>query len=197
MLQPEVAQYGYRRNKRETTLGPDEAVVHGCVSNLIQEIRRSLGDVNTRVNELNAALSHLTPTRVTQGERATLQSMPDRNQELRTFPEFTRRLADTLILLSTQRGTCLRCSPGSKARSPSPATMGIARTTSHSRTCSTISCTTDICSSTRCDAGILSCGSHICLVLANVRQEGPNSASGRGEKRWHPAWLWKTLPHWS
>ena len=84
MLQPLVAQYGYRRKKQETALGPNQVVVHASFSNLNQDIRRSPGDINTRVNKLNVALSHLTPTRVIQGERDTLQSMPDRSQERRT-----------------------------------------------------------------------------------------------------------------
>ena len=44
--------------------------------------------------------------------------MPDRNQELRTFPEFTRRLADTLILLSTQARNLFEVFPRLKSEIP-------------------------------------------------------------------------------
>ena len=84
------------------TLGPDEVVVHGSVDYLIRDIRRLLRSVYAQIDQNNAALSHLAPTHVAQGERAILHHLPDGDQERRTYFEFTRRVAGTLILISTQ-----------------------------------------------------------------------------------------------
>ena len=84
------------------TLGPDEVVVHGSVDYLLLDIRRLLRSVHEQIDENNAALSHLAPTQGAQGERAVLHQVPDGDQERRTYFEFTRRLAGTLILISTQ-----------------------------------------------------------------------------------------------
>ena len=84
------------------TLGPDEVVVYGSVSYLIEDIRRLIKEVHAQVDELNVALNHLTLAGISQGEKARLVSIPKSGPELRTYFEFTRRLAGTLILLSTQ-----------------------------------------------------------------------------------------------
>ena len=76
--------------------------MHGSVDYLIRDIRRLLRSVYAQIDQNNAALSHLAPTHVAQGERAVLHHLPDGNQERRTYFEFTRRVAGTLILISTQ-----------------------------------------------------------------------------------------------
>ncbi len=83
-------------------LGPDDVVVHGSVDYLIRDIRRLLRSVYEQIDANNAALSHLTPTHVAQGERVVLHQVPEGSQERRMYFEFTRRLAGTLILISTQ-----------------------------------------------------------------------------------------------
>ena len=84
------------------TLGPDDVVVHGSVEYLIRDIRRLLRNVHDQVNEHNAALSHLAPEPAARGEKALLHQLPDGHQVRRTHFEFTRHLAGTLILVSTQ-----------------------------------------------------------------------------------------------
>lgn len=84
------------------TLGPDEVVVHGSLDYLIRDIRRLLQSVYAQIDEFNAALRHTPPTRFEQGERAVLHPMPDGSVEHRAYFEFTRRMAGTLILISTQ-----------------------------------------------------------------------------------------------
>ncbi|MCY4637100.1 MAG: hypothetical protein OXG04_21825 [Acidobacteria bacterium] len=83
------------------TLAPGEVVVHGSVNYLIQDIQRLITGINKKVDELHAALSHEPPS-VAQGERARLASIPESGPEHRLYFEFTRDLAGTLILLSTQ-----------------------------------------------------------------------------------------------
>ena len=83
-------------------LRPDEVVVHGSVEYLIRDIRRLVRSVYDQIDETNAALRHLTATPPMQGERAALHQVPDGPQERRTYFDFTRRLAGTLILISTQ-----------------------------------------------------------------------------------------------
>ncbi len=84
------------------TLGSDEVVVYGSVEYLIQDIRRLLRSVYDQIDENNAALSHLIPTQVVQGEKAVLHSVPDGHLDRRMYFEFTRQLVGTLILISTQ-----------------------------------------------------------------------------------------------
>ena len=83
------------------TLAPGEVVVHGSVNYLIQDIRRLIEEIYTKVNELNAAMSPK-PASVAQGDRAGLASVPESGPERRLYFEFTRSLAGVLILLSAQ-----------------------------------------------------------------------------------------------
>ncbi len=76
--------------------------MHGSVSYLIQDIRRLIREIYAKVDDLAAALSHLVPQSVVQGERGRLVSMPESGPERRLYFEFTRGLTGTLILLSAQ-----------------------------------------------------------------------------------------------
>ncbi len=93
------------------TLGPDEEVVYGSVDLLIRDIRRLVGSVYAQIEEHNAALRAVPPTRVEQGERAVLHHMPDGYVEHRAQFEFNRRMAGTLILISTQARNLLQLLP--------------------------------------------------------------------------------------
>ncbi len=84
------------------TLGPDDVIVHGSLDYLIRDIRRLVRSVDEQVAELDAALSGQATTQKHQGERGVLRQVPDDHQARRAYFEFTRRLAGTLILISTQ-----------------------------------------------------------------------------------------------
>lgn len=84
------------------TLGSDDVVVRGSVDYLLRDIRRLLRSVDEQIAEANASLSGQASTEENQGERAALRQVPDSHQARRAYFEFTRRLAGTLILISTQ-----------------------------------------------------------------------------------------------
>lgn len=84
------------------TLGPGDHIVHGSVDYLIRDIRRLLRSVDEHTAEANAALSGRPPAQPEQGQRAVLLPVPDSHQARRVYFEYTRRLAGTLILISTQ-----------------------------------------------------------------------------------------------
>ncbi len=83
-------------------LAPGEIVVHGSVEYLMQDIRRLLSSVYEQTNANNAALSQFAPAYVAKGEKAVLHQLPASDEARRAYFEFTRSLAGTLILLSTQ-----------------------------------------------------------------------------------------------
>ena len=84
------------------TLGTDEVVVHGSVSYLVQDIQRSIAEIDARVNELSAAMSHVPQTGAIQGRRGRVVPVPESLAERCRYFEFRRGLAGALILLSTQ-----------------------------------------------------------------------------------------------
>ena len=84
------------------TIAPGEVVVHGSVNYLIQDIQRSISEVYAKVNELNAAMSHVPQTGAGQGKRGRVVPVPESLPERRRYFEFRRGLAGALILLSTQ-----------------------------------------------------------------------------------------------
>ena len=61
-----------------------------------------LRSVDDQIDENNSNLSHRPSSHVTRGEKALLLDLPDGHQERRTYFEFRRRLAGTLILMSNQ-----------------------------------------------------------------------------------------------
>ncbi|MCY4598111.1 MAG: hypothetical protein OXC19_25345 [Bryobacterales bacterium] len=84
------------------TLGPDEVVVHGSVSYLVQDIQRLIQEIDAKVNELDAAMSHVPQTGADQGKRGRVVPVPESLPKRRRYFEFRRGLAGALILLSTQ-----------------------------------------------------------------------------------------------
>ena len=84
------------------SLGPNDIVEPGTVDYLLRDIRRLLRSVDDQIAEADAALSGQAPTQVDQGERAFLRQVPVDQSARRAYFEFTRSLAGTLILISTQ-----------------------------------------------------------------------------------------------
>ena len=84
------------------TLAPGEVVVHGSVSYLIRDIQRSIAEIYAKLNELDAAMSHVSQEAAVQGKAGRVVPVPESLPERRRYFEFRRGLAGELILLSTQ-----------------------------------------------------------------------------------------------
>ena len=84
------------------TLGAGDSVVLGSAEVLLQDVRRLLDHLRIQIDELNDALNPSTTENAVQGEKTLLLQVPDGDWEQQTYANAKRRIADTLILISTQ-----------------------------------------------------------------------------------------------
>ncbi len=84
------------------TIGAGDSVVLGSAEVLLQDVRRLLDHLRTQIDELHDALKPSTTESAVQGEKTLLLQVPDGDWEQQTYTNAKRRIADTLILISTQ-----------------------------------------------------------------------------------------------
>ena len=84
------------------TLGTGDSVVLGSADALLQDVRRLLDHLRIQIDELNDALKPSTTESAVQGEKTLLLQVPEGDWEQQTSANAKRRIADTLILISTQ-----------------------------------------------------------------------------------------------
>ena len=84
------------------TFGSGEIVVLGSAEALVRDVQRLLERVRGQINELNAELMPTTTEEAVQGERTILLTVPKGDREQQLYAEAKKRIADTLILISTQ-----------------------------------------------------------------------------------------------
>lgn len=84
------------------SIGPNETIVYGSLNHLVHEVQRLLKDMNDHVRGLDAALGCTVQKPGVPGKRAVLKQVPDGEAERRTYSEYSRRIANTLILISSQ-----------------------------------------------------------------------------------------------
>ncbi|MCY4559357.1 MAG: hypothetical protein OXF79_23855 [Chloroflexi bacterium] len=84
------------------TIGAGDSVVLGSAEVLLQDVRRLLDHLRIQIGELHDALKPSTTESAVQGEKTLLLQVPDGDWEQQTYTNAKRRIADTLILISTQ-----------------------------------------------------------------------------------------------
>ncbi len=99
------------------SIGPAETIVYGSVSHLVHEVHRLLKDMYSHVVDLDAALSGSAQGPAVRGQRVVLQQVPDGEKERRTYFEYSRRIANTLILMSSQTRNLFQIIPRLNKRS--------------------------------------------------------------------------------
>lgn len=99
------------------SIGPGETIVYGSVSHLVHEVYRLLKDMYGHVVGVDAALSGSAQGSSVLGQRAVLKQVPDDEKERRTYFEYSRRIANTLLLMSSQTRNLFQMIPRLNKRS--------------------------------------------------------------------------------
>ena len=130
LLFGQIALFRHRRGSEATkpfhqsapfvisdSIGPGENVVYGSVGHLVHEVQCLLKDMHDHMVGLDAALGGAAQAPAVRGHRVAYKQLPEGEKARRTYFEYSRRIANTLILMSCQTRNLFQVFPRLNKRS--------------------------------------------------------------------------------